>query len=424
MQATERVEFLNDPQNFTGYSQVIRETHRDGSGQLTEEVTYTFGLDELSQTTVTFENGQANSPITVTFAHDGHGSVRALLDAAGAIATLAGHPGASAIRQLFTYDAYGNAIGFNMSAAATVLLYSGEQFDQRIQMQYLRARYSSDGHFNQLDPYVGNPTDPQSFHKYLYTHNNSINRVDPTGLSELLGLLTSFSVGSVFFRAGVGAALGAIDGALNDDPGASVLQGALMGAGFAVLGPAIPWWIGLPLAASGLYDAATRGDIDLLLFRGATLIAGGMLYRHARGVSAGGPLGKFDTRVQNGQAWLNLFARGWRLVRGGTAYPEERISLPQPNPFNRTYVKPDLTLVRTRGGQTQVIRVQTVTTLADGVTPTPSEMTNINIISQYRPNDLLIVIPKSNANGPISPMAFPNGMALRDFWEALSDSDR
>ena len=60
MQATERVEFLNDPQNFTGYSQVIRETHRDGSGELTKEVTYTFGLDELSQTTVTFENGEAS----------------------------------------------------------------------------------------------------------------------------------------------------------------------------------------------------------------------------------------------------------------------------------------------------------------------------------------------------------------------------
>ena len=199
VQSTERVEFLNDPQNFTGYSQVIRETHRDGSGQLTEEVTYTFGLDELSQTTVTFENGQANSPITVTFAHDGHGSVRALLDAAGAIATLAGHPGASAIRQLFTYDAYGNAIGFDMAAAITVLLYSGEKFDQRLMMQYLRERpYDfATGRFIGRDPFTGNVYDPQSFHKYLYVHGNPISGIDPSGwsftLSELFATITSGS---------------------------------------------------------------------------------------------------------------------------------------------------------------------------------------------------------------------------------------
>lgn len=197
MQSTERVEFLNDPQNFTGYSQVIRETHRDGSGELTKEVTYTFGLDELSQTTVTFENGQASSPTTVTFAHDGHGSVRALLDAAGAIATLAGHPGASAIRQLFTYDAYGNAIGFNMSAAATVLLYSGEQFDQRVQMQYLRARFydAANGRLVGLDPYFGDGLRPTTFNKYAYTSGDPIRFTDPSGMSELIGMLMSMSVG-------------------------------------------------------------------------------------------------------------------------------------------------------------------------------------------------------------------------------------
>ena len=49
------------------------------------------------------------------------GSVRVLLNAAGAIATVAGG------RQLFNYDAYGNAIGFNLSTAATTLLYNAQQ---------------------------------------------------------------------------------------------------------------------------------------------------------------------------------------------------------------------------------------------------------------------------------------------------------
>ena len=36
------------------------------------------------------------------------------------------------VRQLVTNDAYGKALGFNMSAATSVLLDSGEQFDQHV----------------------------------------------------------------------------------------------------------------------------------------------------------------------------------------------------------------------------------------------------------------------------------------------------
>ena len=264
MQSTERVEFLNDPQNFTGYSQVIRETHRDGSGELTKEVTYTFGLDELSQTTVTFENGQASSPTTVTFAHDGHGSVRALLDAAGAIATLAGHPGASAIRQLFTYDAYGNAVGFNMSAAATVLLYSGEQFDQRVQMQYLRARFydAANGRFVGLDPYFGNSSDPQSFHKYLYTHGNPIGGTDPSGMMSLVGLGWSMAIGAMI---GGLSTIGA-NYALNRPPTENLGWGIGIGALAGPLAYAFPF-IGAGLSLWGIISSlkmvyTVYGDVN------------------------------------------------------------------------------------------------------------------------------------------------------------------
>jgi hypothetical protein len=51
-------------------------------------------------------------------------------------------------------------------------------------MYYNRARYydPSNGRFNRLDPASGNRTDPQSLHKYLYSHANPINAVDPTGM--------------------------------------------------------------------------------------------------------------------------------------------------------------------------------------------------------------------------------------------------
>ncbi|MDR2440899.1 MAG: hypothetical protein LBE12_16175, partial [Planctomycetaceae bacterium] len=47
------------------------------------------------------------------------------------------------------------------------------------------ARYydPATGLFNRLDPFFGNLNDPQSLHKYLYTHADPINGIDPMGLS-------------------------------------------------------------------------------------------------------------------------------------------------------------------------------------------------------------------------------------------------
>jgi RHS repeat-associated protein len=114
------------------------------------------------------------------FTFDGHGSTRVLTDLAGAIA------------ELYTFDAYGNAIGFNPSVALTEFLYSGEQFDSKIGLQYLRARYydPATGRFNRLDPFFGNLIDPQSLHKYVYVHNEPTNGIDPSGESAIFATLT------------------------------------------------------------------------------------------------------------------------------------------------------------------------------------------------------------------------------------------
>ncbi|MDR3196403.1 MAG: RHS repeat-associated core domain-containing protein [Planctomycetaceae bacterium] len=90
---------------------------------------------------------------------------------------------AGAIVECYAFDAYGNALGFDPSVALTEFLYSGEQFDSKIGQQYLRARYydPATGRFNRLDPFFGNLNDPQSLHKYLYTHADPVNGIDPTG---------------------------------------------------------------------------------------------------------------------------------------------------------------------------------------------------------------------------------------------------
>jgi hypothetical protein len=48
---------------------------------------------------------------------------------------------------------------------------------------YLRQRYydPATGRFNRLDPFFGNLDDPQSLHKYLYTHADPVNGIDPSG---------------------------------------------------------------------------------------------------------------------------------------------------------------------------------------------------------------------------------------------------
>ncbi|MDR2756306.1 MAG: hypothetical protein LBC20_11420 [Planctomycetaceae bacterium] len=135
-----KTEYLNDPLNITGYSQVLKQTETNiVTGEETITI-YVIGHQRISQIVV--KNGTEQE---YYFTFDGHGSTRVLLDVAGAIA------------QIFAFDAYGNAIGFDPSVALTEFLYSGEQFDSKIGQQYLRARFydPATGRFNRLDHSLG-----------------------------------------------------------------------------------------------------------------------------------------------------------------------------------------------------------------------------------------------------------------------------
>ncbi len=162
-----RTEYLNDPLSITGYSQVLKQTDFGADGNFEKTIAYVIGNQRISQ--IVTDNDSNQQEYYFTF--DGHGSTRVLLD------LVAG------LRQIYSFDAYGNALGFDPATTRTEFLYSGEQFDAKIGQQYLRARYydPTTGRFNRLDPFFGNTTDPQSFHKYLYTHVDPVNGVDPKG---------------------------------------------------------------------------------------------------------------------------------------------------------------------------------------------------------------------------------------------------
>jgi hypothetical protein len=64
------------------------------------------------------------------------------------------------------------------------------------------ARYlnTSTGRFQTMDTYRGNNEDPLSLHKYLYCHDNPVNRIDPSGHDgvsfTLPGFLSVMSIGA------------------------------------------------------------------------------------------------------------------------------------------------------------------------------------------------------------------------------------
>ncbi len=154
--------FLLDEMNHTGYAQVLEELGQIGGSPVKS---YTIGDDILSQ----------SSGLGVRhFLYDGHGSTRMLADTAGAITSR------------YDYDAYGKMIGGDpnlANPAETDMLYSGEQFDADLQMQYLRARFydQNTGRFASLDSFSGNNSNPQNLHKYGYCHADPVNGIDPSG---------------------------------------------------------------------------------------------------------------------------------------------------------------------------------------------------------------------------------------------------
>jgi RHS repeat-associated protein len=143
---------------------------------------YTLGHDVIAQSTAAGIPASADGTVfaEATTHHlltDGHGSTRLLANLTATTVALA---------QQYLYNAYGEMLSAEHLATATTaltsLLYSGEWTNNN-GTQYLRARSydPATGRFNRLDPFAGNQNDPQSLHKYLYTHGNPIMGIDPSG---------------------------------------------------------------------------------------------------------------------------------------------------------------------------------------------------------------------------------------------------
>jgi RHS repeat-associated protein len=158
--------FLVDTNNPTGYAQVLDELR---SGAVTRS--YAYGLELISETQFTDAAPPASPWATSFYGYDGHGSVRYLTNATGAVT------------DTYDYDAFGNLLS-PTGSTPNLYLFAGEQFDPDLGLYYNRARYLDvrTGRFWGMDSYAGDIFDPISLHKYLYVEDEPVDNSDPCGL--------------------------------------------------------------------------------------------------------------------------------------------------------------------------------------------------------------------------------------------------
>ena len=177
-------DYLVDTNNLTGYAQVVEEIQ---NGVVIKQ--YSYGLDLISQRQLI-----GNDRITHFYGYDGHGSVRYLTDVTGSITD--------------TYDFDSHGILINQTGSTpNNYLYAGEQFDHDLGLYYNRARYLdvNRSRFWSQDEYEGTNEEPQSLHKYLYAHNDPVNKIDPSGngIIAIVALTALVLAGASIYAAGV-----------------------------------------------------------------------------------------------------------------------------------------------------------------------------------------------------------------------------
>jgi len=159
--ATTTTQYVVD--NNQSYAHVLMELDENGAAT----AKYTYGDDLLKVS----RNGD------YYYFYDGLGSTRVMTDDQGNVVNR------------YTYDAYGNQLVTEKEQTVeNEYLFTGERIDTDTGLVYLRARYydPTTGRFVQQDSYIGEESEPQSLHRYLYCHNSPVNCVDPSGHMEMI----------------------------------------------------------------------------------------------------------------------------------------------------------------------------------------------------------------------------------------------
>jgi RHS repeat-associated protein len=222
----------------------------------------------------------------------------------------------------------------------TSFLFAGEQLDPS-GLYYLRARYYDPhaGRFTQMDPFPGLLTLPGTLNPYLYTLNNPVNWVDPSG--KIVWIPALILMGGL-----MAGTFKALEYLLSTPIGCLSLPG--FGEAFwngflpGLVGSAIFWVIAAPLILSGGLPAWAIGAIagfaggaasgaigSFMSGRGPTSPAfwGDVLMGGAIGAFAGYTSGRWydaATRIGNPKwqpklEWFRPRGLGWPWNKPGTS---------------------------------------------------------------------------------------------------------
>ena len=329
------------------------------------------------------------------YAADGIGSIRRLTDEAGNVT------------DGYATTAFGELIAHTGSDPQPYL-FAGEPYDPNSGFQYHRARWMDPqaGRFAGMDPFAGIAASPASLHKYLYASANPANRVDPSGHMDFsLGSLSvSLSISSTIQSMAVGLTFGAVIGAadayLGGEDADGILEAAVKGGllGGVLGGLYVVRFIRPVLVVAGgigsvvgVADSLENENYEQAGFRAALFLLGSIAHTKSQQPTApppGGRLGNAATREHVAQVAAELESRGWRITGGGGRLPEEYLPGPGPGTKGGNYI--DITAAK--NGRT--LRVNTVDTYANGVTPTLREAAAAALIRNKQQSDHLVLIPK------------------------------
>ena len=298
----------------------------------------------------------AEKSVTVTYYHtDVLGSVIATSDEFGSLEWQRGYQPYGEIqlpRDSSDTDTRTNSLG-----------YTGKPRDPS-GLVYLGARYYDPlaGRFMAVDPAGVDASNPYSFNRYAYANNNPYKYVDPTGESPL----------DIFFLAVDVVKLGV---AIYTGTG---VADAVKDVAWSIVGVASPApFVGQAGKAARVAAAVSKAEKAKEIATVAKNIP-----------NPGGRLGKLSTRQHIDDIATEMEKRGFTITGGGNRLPEEY--LPGPGGGRKGASFPDITATK----NDRTVRVNTVDTRADGITPTTREAANAARIRSQTPGDHLLLIPK------------------------------
>ncbi len=283
--------------------------------------------------------------------------------------------------------------------------FTGQILDAESGLYYYNARYYDPelGRFTQPDDIIPDLGNPQSYNRYSYVLNNPLRYTDPSGHS-----LEDYVLGATGLASFVAHS--------RADEWAKTVGNRSGNANFKSVADIQTFLaerkdpIGLNAdvrlakersetvsitaqAAAGMAKTELNIESAIVAPEATTIEGTGTATAVQEGANTartGGRLGSQTTREQVGDIANKLEQHGWEITGGGGRLPEEYI--PGPGGARKGSSYPDITA--TKNGET--LRVNTIDTKANGVTPTTREANNAARIRSQKPDDTLILVPKSN----------------------------